>query len=62
LGKNFYKGILGDAINVMLAASAWNFKRMINKWKENPLIEIYVQLKILIFELTFRKNEQKWAM
>lgn len=39
LNRNYYKGITGDAINVMLAAAAWNFKRMINKWKENPLIE-----------------------
>lgn len=27
LGRNFYKGILGDAINLMLAAAAYNFKR-----------------------------------
>lgn len=27
LGRNFYKGVLGDAINVMLAAAAYNFKR-----------------------------------
>lgn len=27
LGRNFYKGGLGDAINVMLAAAAYNFKR-----------------------------------
>ena len=27
LGKNFYKRILGDAINVMLATAAFNFKR-----------------------------------
>ena len=27
LGCNFYKGLLGDAINVMLAAAAYNFKR-----------------------------------
>ncbi len=36
LGRNFYKGIQGDNINVMLAAAAMNFKRMINKWKVNP--------------------------
>ena len=36
LGRNFYKGIQGDNINVMLAAAAMNFKRMINKWKMNP--------------------------
>lgn len=34
LSRNFYKGITGDNINVMLAASAMNFKRMINIWKE----------------------------
>jgi transposase, IS5 family len=38
LGRNFYKGIKGDNINVMLAAAGMNFKRMINKWKLNPLV------------------------
>ena len=37
LSRNFYKGIMGDNINVMLAAAGMNFKRMINKWKGNPL-------------------------
>ena len=27
LGRNFYKGVVGDAINLMLAAAAYNFKR-----------------------------------
>jgi len=38
LSRNFYKGIKGDNINVMLAAAGMNFKRMINKWKINPLL------------------------
>jgi IS5 family transposase len=38
LGRNFYKGIKGDNINVMLAAAGMNFKRMMNKWKLNPLV------------------------
>lgn len=40
LSRNFYKGIFGDDINVMMAAAAMNFKRMINKWKHNhnPLL------------------------
>jgi IS5 family transposase len=38
LSRNFYKGIKGDNINVMLAAAGMNFKRMINKWKVNPLL------------------------
>ena len=29
LGRNFYKGLPGDAINIMLAAAAFNFKRAI---------------------------------
>ena len=27
LGRNFYRGLFGDALNVMLAAAAFNFKR-----------------------------------
>ena len=27
LGRNFYKGLIGDAINILLAAAAYNFKR-----------------------------------
>ena len=34
-GRNFYKGIDGDNINIMLAAAAFNFKRMMNKWKSS---------------------------
>ncbi len=33
LNRNFYKGIVGDNINIMLAAAGFNFKRMMNKWK-----------------------------
>lgn len=29
LGRNFYKGLFGDSINVMLAAVAFNFKRVL---------------------------------
>ncbi len=33
LSRNSYKGMVGDNINVMLAAAAMNFKRMMNIWK-----------------------------
>lgn len=33
LGRNFCKGIVGDNINILLAATAFNLKRMMNKWK-----------------------------
>ena len=41
LCRNFYSGIKGDNINVMLAAAAMNFKRMMNKWKVNPLLFLF---------------------
>lgn len=28
LGRNYYKGLFGDSVNVMLAAAAFNFKRL----------------------------------
>lgn len=34
LGINFYKGVVGDNINILLAATAFNLKRMMNKWKD----------------------------
>lgn len=35
LNRNFYKGVVGDNINIMLAAAGFNFKRMMNKWKSS---------------------------
>ena len=54
LSRNFYKGIKGDNINVMLAAAGLNLKRMINKWKVNPLTFL-----AQLFETLFRtyKNQ-----
>jgi IS5 family transposase len=33
MARNFLKGSYGDAVNVMLAASAMNFKRVMNLWR-----------------------------
>jgi IS5 family transposase len=41
LSRNFYKGIKGDNNNVMLAAAAMNFKRMMNKWKEDLTLFLF---------------------
>jgi len=41
LSRNFYKGIKGDNINVMLAAAGMNFKRMMNKWKSNLVLFLF---------------------
>ena len=32
--RNYLKGTAGDAINVMMAAAAMNFKRIMNKWTQ----------------------------
>jgi len=34
MNKNFYKGIIGDKVNVFLAASALNFKIWMNSYKK----------------------------
>jgi IS5 family transposase len=50
LNRNFYKGIVGDNINIMLAATGFNFKRMMNKWKSSFwqfLENIFCSLNIL---------------
>lgn len=47
LSRNFYKGIKGDIINVMLAAAGMNFKRMMNIWKDH-LLALFLRLIQLI--------------
>ena len=54
LSRNFYKGIKGDAINVMLAAAAMNFKRMINIWKE-----FFLAILLNIDQLFYRERYQQ---
>lgn len=54
LSRNFYKGIKGDAINVMLAAAAMNFKRMINIWKE-----FFLAILLNIDQLLYRERYQQ---
>jgi IS5 family transposase len=64
LSRNFYSGIFGDNINVMLAAAAMNFKRMMNKWKKNPPLFIFVRWLRQIFspwKIFFYPKMQHWA-
>ena len=49
LNRNFYKGIFGDNINIMLAAAAFNFKRMINKYKSSLFGFFFNWIKEFIF-------------
>jgi len=64
LNRNFYKGITGDNINVMLAAAAFNFKRMMNKWKASFCVQYKLLLEILIYVWIFKNNNsinKNWA-
>jgi IS5 family transposase len=47
LSRNFYKGIFGDNINVMLSAAAFNFKRMMNIWKQDFLAFLFHLYQLL---------------
>lgn len=49
LSRNFYWKIFGDNINVMLSAAAFNFKRMMNKWKNDPLIFLFHFFQLFLF-------------
>src|SRR5690606_763471 len=55
LGRNFYKGVVGDNINIMLAAAAFNFKRMMNKWKSS-FLSFFQMLYYSIMKLIFNQN------
>lgn len=58
--RNFYKGIVGDNINIMLAAAAFNFKRMINNWKSSLwlfLQESYRKFLIGYLNVLYPQNQ-----
>lgn len=51
LSRNFYKGIKGDNNNVMLAGAGMNFKRMMNRWKLNPLEFLFLFFQAVFYLL-----------
>lgn len=60
LERNFYKGIVGDNSNIMLAAAAYNFKRMINKWKLaccKFFQQLYSSIEFMIYKIFWLKND-----
>jgi len=58
--RNFYKGMVGDNINIMLAAAGFNFKRMINKWK-SPLWRFFQKMSQLFLNLLLNENRVGYA-
>lgn len=60
MARNYLKGSFGDAVNLMLAASAMNFKRMMNLWKKG--CHFFIEFLNSIFQIVFlvkNKNHQK---
>jgi len=55
LSRNYYKGIKGYNINVMLAAAAMNFKRMMNIYKK-MFFGFFIRTIYIIQSLLLRKN------
>jgi IS5 family transposase len=57
--KNFLKGNFGDAVNVLLAVSAMNFKRMMNLWEngKNSLAQFFSLLLHQLLEPAFFKYQ-----
>jgi IS5 family transposase len=55
LGRNFYRGLVGDSINVLLAAAAFNLKRMLNKWKS-----CWLHFLFSFFNAFFPKKNYSW--
>ena len=59
LGRNFYKGLLGDAINVMLAAAAYNLKRAMKVlFRKFPAEIMSYDIRLLLTgkEITYSGN------
>ncbi len=58
MGRNFLKGVSGDEMNVLLAAAAMNFKRVMNLWKRRLINFLSFILKT-VFETLFYKKDLK---
>ena len=48
LCKNYLKGIIGDNMNLILAAAAMNFKRRMNLWRTEAIIRWLILYKYFI--------------
>lgn len=55
MSRNFLKGSFGDAVNLMLAASAMNFKRMMNLWKKG--CHFFIDYLFSLFYVSFSSKQ-----
>ena len=60
--RNYLKGTTGDAINVMLAAAAMNFKRIMNKWRDNIFLLLDFIFDFLKIELATRRRKSNYCL
>jgi IS5 family transposase len=51
LCRNFLKGILGDLMNVILAAAAMNFKRVMNLWRTEAISSWQLVYNFILYGL-----------
>jgi transposase, IS5 family len=56
MNRNFLKGVIGDEINVLLAAAAMNFKRVMNLWKQRLVNLLFLCYQSVIQFLFFQRN------
>lgn len=67
LGRNFYKGIVGDSVNILLSAAAFNFKRMMNKWKSSfwqffqTIVNAFLVNRELFFKYKIYNFSRSWV-
>jgi len=57
LSRNFLKGNYGDMINVLMAAAAMNFKRMMNLWKGGS--HLFILYLSMLIEEVFLSQKRK---
>lgn len=56
--RNYLKGVRGDAMNLMLAAAALNFKRVMNLWKKrySMFLDLIMDILLKYFAFSLPKN------
>ena len=56
MNRNFLKGVVGDEMNVLLAAAAMNFKRVMNLWKQGLFNLLFKIAQLIIETLCYKQN------
>ena len=61
MAKNYLKGKIGDKINVMLAAAAFNFKSWLNKITQKLFFVLDFFCVFLLLKIFYPLNLRKWS-